>query len=292
MASLVICAALAFSTIVRSVALLFGSPPPSRAATSSWRAILAKTLARALSAAPFLCLIVAHLEWPDMAWISSGERRLRTGDVSRNSACSRSSSVSSGGTRRRARCPGGRAPARRRASPSTSTPSPDRLDLRRADEHGVERVVEAGDVDVVSRSCRPGGRSRCAARRCRSRRSCAGRVGRRARRSASRIIPAHVPNTGMPVARARSASGSNSSAVLEQPRHRRALAARHDQRVDGGEIGGCADLRGVARRARASARSCAANAPCSARTPTDRRSGASPGGSDRPSRRDYQPRSA
>ncbi len=39
-----------------------GSPPPSRAATSTWRISLAKSLPRALSVAPFLCLIVAHLE--------------------------------------------------------------------------------------------------------------------------------------------------------------------------------------------------------------------------------------
>ena len=66
MASFVICAALAFCTAVRSVGFDSGSPPPARAATSSWRASLANSLPRALSAAPFLCLIVAHLEWPDM----------------------------------------------------------------------------------------------------------------------------------------------------------------------------------------------------------------------------------
>ena len=66
MASLVIWAPFAFKMTVRNEALVDGSPPPSRAATSSWRAILLNTLARALSAAPFLCLIVAHLEWPDM----------------------------------------------------------------------------------------------------------------------------------------------------------------------------------------------------------------------------------
>ncbi len=58
----------AFWYIVRSVALLSRSPPPSRAATSTWRMSLAKSLPRALSAAPFLCLIVAHLEWPDIRY--------------------------------------------------------------------------------------------------------------------------------------------------------------------------------------------------------------------------------
>ena len=65
MASLVIRAALAFCTAVRNVGFASTSPPPL-AATSIWRASLANSLPRALSAAPFLCLIVAHLEWPDM----------------------------------------------------------------------------------------------------------------------------------------------------------------------------------------------------------------------------------
>ena len=52
----------AFSYIVRSVGLASMSPPPSRADTSSWRMSLAKSLPRALSAAPFLCLMVAHFE--------------------------------------------------------------------------------------------------------------------------------------------------------------------------------------------------------------------------------------
>src|SRR5579872_7102250 len=52
--------------MVRRLALAAGSPPPSRAATSTWRINLAKTFARALSLAPLRCLVVAHLEWPDM----------------------------------------------------------------------------------------------------------------------------------------------------------------------------------------------------------------------------------
>ena len=52
----------AFWYIVRSVGFMSGSPPPSRAATSTWRMSLAKSLPRAASAAPFLCLMVAHLE--------------------------------------------------------------------------------------------------------------------------------------------------------------------------------------------------------------------------------------
>src|SRR5439155_1599846 len=57
----------AFWNMVRNVAFDSMSPPPSRAATSTWRMSLANSLPRALSAAPFLCLIVAHFEWPDIS---------------------------------------------------------------------------------------------------------------------------------------------------------------------------------------------------------------------------------
>ena len=50
-------------------------------------------------------------------------------------------------------------------------------------------------------------------------------------------MPAHVPNTGMPSS-IRLFSGSNNSLVVEQLRHRRALAAGQDERVDAVEIGG------------------------------------------------------
>src|SRR4051812_38685066 len=63
----------ALANIVRRVALELTSPPPSRAATSTWRISLANSLPRALSCAPFLCLIVAHLEWPDMSDASQEE---------------------------------------------------------------------------------------------------------------------------------------------------------------------------------------------------------------------------
>src|SRR5260370_13193503 len=58
--------------MVRSVGLASGSGPPSRAATSIWRISLAKSLPRAWSAAPFLCLIECHFEWPLIALLSSG----------------------------------------------------------------------------------------------------------------------------------------------------------------------------------------------------------------------------
>src|SRR5579875_714996 len=59
-------ASLAFWNMVRRVGLASRSPPPSRAATSTCRISLANSLPRALSKAPFLCLVVAHLECPDI----------------------------------------------------------------------------------------------------------------------------------------------------------------------------------------------------------------------------------
>src|SRR5437588_3487906 len=45
---------------------MFGSPPPWRAAMMMARLSLLKSLPRLASIAPFLCLIVAQWEWPDM----------------------------------------------------------------------------------------------------------------------------------------------------------------------------------------------------------------------------------
>src|SRR6186997_2231508 len=56
----------ASATIVRSRGFMLGSPPPLRAATVSSLMMRVKILPRLASAAPFLCLIVCHLEWPDM----------------------------------------------------------------------------------------------------------------------------------------------------------------------------------------------------------------------------------
>ncbi len=56
----------ALAYMVRRLALAVMSLPPSRAATSTWRMILANTLARAESWAPLRYLVVAHLECPDI----------------------------------------------------------------------------------------------------------------------------------------------------------------------------------------------------------------------------------
>ena len=56
----------ASAMIVRRRGFMSGSPPPLRAATVNSLMMRVKTLPRLASAAPFLCLIVCHLEWPDM----------------------------------------------------------------------------------------------------------------------------------------------------------------------------------------------------------------------------------
>src|SRR2546425_6765529 len=68
--------ALASAMSVRRRGFMPGSPPPPRAATDSSLMIRVKILPRLASAAPFLCLIVCHLEWPDIAETpaNSGER--------------------------------------------------------------------------------------------------------------------------------------------------------------------------------------------------------------------------
>src|SRR2546425_5413793 len=57
---------LAFSTAVRRRGFELASPPPRRAAIDISRMILVKTLPRLASRAPFLCLMEAHLECPDI----------------------------------------------------------------------------------------------------------------------------------------------------------------------------------------------------------------------------------
>src|SRR5215218_7918656 len=51
-----------------SVGFPAGSPPPARAATSMFLISFANSFPRRASMTAFLCLVVAHLEWPDMRW--------------------------------------------------------------------------------------------------------------------------------------------------------------------------------------------------------------------------------
>src|SRR3954447_21395892 len=57
---------LAFWIASYRVGLPAGSPPPARAATSMFLISLANSMPRRASMTAFLCLVVAHLEWPDM----------------------------------------------------------------------------------------------------------------------------------------------------------------------------------------------------------------------------------
>src|SRR4029079_10096610 len=57
----------ALSMAYRSFRFMVGSPPPCRAAMMIARLSLLHSLPRLASMAPFLCLIVAQCEWPDMA---------------------------------------------------------------------------------------------------------------------------------------------------------------------------------------------------------------------------------
>src|SRR5579863_1927894 len=58
--------ALAARMAVRRRGLPSGSPPPALAAMVISLIRRVNVLPRLASSAPFLCLIVAHLEWPDM----------------------------------------------------------------------------------------------------------------------------------------------------------------------------------------------------------------------------------
>src|SRR5688572_7638393 len=113
----------AFCTIVRSVALESVSPPPWRAATSTWRSSLANSLPRAASAAPFLCLIVAHLECPLTAPLPSGPPSARSRPSGDPGALGRRS--------------GPRAGRQQLDEPRVDAPVAGQLRVERAGEHGA-----------------------------------------------------------------------------------------------------------------------------------------------------------
>src|SRR5262249_23880787 len=73
---------LAFWMASYSVGLPPGSPPPTRAATSMFLINRAKFLPRRASITAFLCLVVAHLEWPLMQVLLSFSRcKVRTSSL-------------------------------------------------------------------------------------------------------------------------------------------------------------------------------------------------------------------
>src|SRR6266571_4403882 len=68
---------LAFSIAVRRRGFELGSPPARRAAIDISRMILVKILPRLASSAPFLCLMDAHLECPDIGSLLQTAWRMR-----------------------------------------------------------------------------------------------------------------------------------------------------------------------------------------------------------------------
>src|SRR5439155_26738426 len=64
--------AFASATAARRRGLPSASPPPSRAAMVISLMMRVKTFPRFASGAPFLCLMVLHLLWPDMGGCSFG----------------------------------------------------------------------------------------------------------------------------------------------------------------------------------------------------------------------------
>src|SRR3954452_6296789 len=89
---------LAFWIASYSVGLPATSPPPIRAATSMFLISLANILPRRASMTAFLCLVVAHLEWPDMLpLLQCGGRAVSRPSIrSRNSRWMRPSPSTSG----------------------------------------------------------------------------------------------------------------------------------------------------------------------------------------------------
>src|SRR5829696_3862369 len=127
----------AFWMASNSVGLPAGSPPPVRAATSMFLISLANSLPRLASMTAFLCLVVAHLEWPLIDPAPSPSSR-----TARAAARPR---PAPGGTT----SPGGRPAAPRRSYRRTDRPRPRPAPRRRnrptpprrPDEHRVERAA-------------------------------------------------------------------------------------------------------------------------------------------------------
>src|SRR5215470_1164869 len=97
----------AFWIASNSVGLPERSGPPLRAATSTFLISLANSLPRLASTTAFLCLVVAHLEWPLMI-VPSPCQQIDRGRAGRGSARGgrRSRAPGPGGPRRSYRWPG------------------------------------------------------------------------------------------------------------------------------------------------------------------------------------------
>src|SRR6202012_225392 len=76
--------ALAAAMAVRRRGLPSGSPPPPLAAMVISLIRRVKILPRLASSAPFLCLIVAHFEWPDIHEPLCSQLRLEIASARKN----------------------------------------------------------------------------------------------------------------------------------------------------------------------------------------------------------------
>src|SRR5690242_17028427 len=122
---------LAFWIASYRVGLPAGSPPPVRAATSTFLISRANSLPRLASTTAFLCLVVAHFEWPDITPPSTVSAP--RAPVPRRGGGRAGHRRAPGGRRWRADCPAeppqsyrpaGRAPVRGRAREPRARPAP------------------------------------------------------------------------------------------------------------------------------------------------------------------------
>ena len=131
--------------------------------------------------------------------------------------------------------PGAPRPHGLRESRCTSTSPVDSTSGDRMKTPGKALAAETGRPRGPPRSCPPGGRTRCAARRCRAGPGRAGRPFRPRPRAPARSCLRRSPaSAGLPSMAAR--SGSRSPTRSMQHRHRRALAARQDYAVETVEV--------------------------------------------------------
>ena len=126
--------------------------PPPRPGGSAWR----RACPGPCPVAPFLCLIVAHLEWPDIVNSPLEEQLMETGDRRESSGWNAATSDATLPAQHGMVVDRWRAPRRRRRSV--------RRHGARMNTAGERLAAEAGRRRGRPRTSRPGGRRRCGAR--------------------------------------------------------------------------------------------------------------------------------
>ena len=245
---------MALWTASKSVGLPLRSPPPVRAATSTFLISLAKSLPRLASMPAFLCFVVAHLEWPLIGLPLSfpaapavSARWRRT--MSTNSACTRRSPVSSGWKlvattfpwRTATILPSAGPPTTR---PSTSTPAP------ASSTHGARMKTACSGPSPIPSMARSASKES----------TCRPKALRRTVTSRPPTVSWSGGGVEQPVGQqdhpgagavGRQPVAHRGAQRLQQPEaggeldHRRRLAARQHQPVDGGQLLGPPDGHGL-----------------------------------------------